>query len=254
MKSIYTLFLLVLPVLSVAQPLEPLEADRPDQTESAATVPSGYIQLELGGIYEHTHATHSEITFPTLLSKYGVNDHFELRLITEVVHVKENAVSSSGLVPVEIGFKANLLQEHGLVPTTSFLGHLSLPKSASSQYTTTYYAPRFRFSMDHSLSPALSFGYNLGAEWDGESAEPIFIYTVTTGFALTDEFGAFLELYGFAPQYASADHRFDAGVTYGFSNDFQVDLAGGVGLSPSSPEYFVGMGASLRFPVASINR
>jgi hypothetical protein len=67
-----------------------------------------------------------------------------------------------------------LTEEKGIFPKTSFIAHIGLPNAASTKYKTDYFAPEFRFTMQHTLSEKFSLSYNLGLEWDGFSAEPTF--------------------------------------------------------------------------------
>lgn len=225
---------------------EPITTDRPDQTESPTLVPKGMFQMESGFSYEQANPSESAIMSPTLLWKYGINENFELRLITEYSINKIDGKSTSGLNPVLVGFKVRLAEEKGLLPKMSFIGHLVIPDLASKGYRADYYAPEFRFTMQHSLSEKISLSYNLGAEWDGFTPEATFIYTLATGFELTDKLGVYTEVYGFAPQQAIANHRFDAGFTYLLSNDTMVDLSGGFGLTENAPDYFAAVGFSFR--------
>ena len=100
--------------------------------------------------------------------------------------------------------------------------------------------------MQHTLSDKISLGYNLGAEWDGETPEPTFIYTLTSGFALSEKTGFFIELYGFAPQQDKAEHRFDGGFTYLVTNDLMLDASAGFGITDNAPDYFTAIGFSFR--------
>jgi len=45
-------------------------------------------------------------------------------------------------------------------------------------------------------------------------AEPTFIYTLTTGYSISEKIGSYVEVFGFAPQTQTANHSFDGGVTY----------------------------------------
>jgi len=124
---------------------------------------------------------------------------------------------------------------------------LSLPKLASKKLKTDYYTPEFRFTMQHTLSEKQTLSYNLGAEWDGISPEPTFIYTLTSGYSFSEKISGYIELYGFIPQIQKADHRFDAGLNYLLNPNHQLDISGGIGLSETSPDYFVALGYSFRF-------
>lgn len=230
-----------------SQKLPPIQTDRPDQTECPFIVPAKYIQVESGFMYEKTGDSENSVTHPSVLWKYGISSRLEFRLITELETDKFRGGKGSGLNPVTVGFKTNLTQEHGIIPTVSFIGHLTIPDLAGKDMKVTYYAPAFRFTMQHSLSDKISLGYNLGAEWDGESPEPTFIYTLTSGFELSEKLGSYIELYGFAPQKGNVDHRFDGGLTYLITSNVMVDLSGGVGLTPNAPDYFISTGFSFRF-------
>jgi hypothetical protein len=63
--------------------------------------------------------------------------------------------------------------------------------------------------MQHTLSEKIVLAYNLGAEWNGETGEQTYIYTLTTGISLTDKLGCYTEIYGFIPKENQSDHRFD---------------------------------------------
>ena len=192
-RSVLTMCLLISFHLCLsAQDIEPLEADRPDQTETTSTVPKYHFQMENGISFEQTDANTKTFTHPSTLFKYGVNDRFELRLITEFTTIASKEKTYSGLYPVTVGFKVNMAKEKGILPALSFLGHLAIPQLASDKLQSTWYAPSFRFSMSHTLTPRLSLGYNLGAEWDGETPEPTFIYTLTTAYAISEKAGAYV--------------------------------------------------------------
>lgn len=225
---------------------EPIETDRPDQTETPAIVPKHMFQMENGFSFERTDRHSKSFLLPSSLIKYGVNGNFELRLITEFSVENTDGTKISGLNPVLIGFKAALAEEKGIWPKTSFIAHLMIPELASEELKTTYYAPRFRFTMQHTLTDKINLGYNLGAEWDGESPEPTFIYTLTGGFSLSEKLGCYIELYGFAPQKDKADHRCDGGFTYLISDNVMIDASGGFGISENAPDYYTALGFSFR--------
>ncbi|WP_162126688.1 transporter [Flavobacterium phycosphaerae] len=246
MKLKILLLLLWLSNTCFSQKTEPIQADRPDQTETPAIVPKGMFQVETGFTFQKNENHNETWSLPSTLWKYGVNGNFEVRLITEFVSEKIDDEKLSGFSPVLIGFKVSLCQEKGIVPKTSFIGHVSLPNAASSKYKTDYSAPEFRFTMQHTLSEKLSLGYNLGCEWDGVTPATTYIYTLTTGYAVTNKLGSYIELFGFAPQDDSANHNLDGGVTYLITDNFMVDLSSGVGLTDNAPEHYIAFGFSFR--------
>jgi hypothetical protein len=223
-----------------------LEADRPDQTETPAIVPKGMFQVESGFTFQKNNNQNQSFSLPSTLWKYGLSKKLELRLITEFVCEKIANQKAMGFTPVFVGFKINLLEEKGLLPKTSFIGHLSLSNTGSSNYKTNFTAPEFRFTMQHTLSEKMTLGYNLGCEWDGFTSTPTYVYTLTTGYSLTDSLGSYIELFGFAPKKESANHNLDGGFTYLINNNFMIDISSSIGLTTNAPSYYFALGLSFR--------
>jgi Putative MetA-pathway of phenol degradation len=244
-------FLMLLSGVIKGQNIPSIATDRPDQTECPFTVPKGYFQAENGFFYEKTTKNSLSILLPTVLWKFGLLDNFELRLITERVSEKKGTQTFTGLAPVKVGFKVKISEEKGIIPKTSFIGHLAVPKWASKEFRANFYAPSFRFTMQHTLSNRMTLAYNAGAEWEGETPQTTFIYTLTTGFSINEKLGTYLEIYGFLPQNQQPDHRFDGGLTYLINNNLMIDVSSGIGLSPNSPNYFISLGVSYRFNLTS---
>ncbi len=233
---------------------QPIQTDRPDQTECPFITPKGYLQAENGFTYENINKNNKVISLPTILWKYGLNKNVEFRLITETNIIKSLGNKVSGLVPTIVGFKISVSEEKGIIPATGFIAHLAIPNAASTNFKASYYAPSFRFNMQHTLSKTFSLAYNLGTEWDGKTPEPTFIYTLTSGMSITEKLGAYIELYGFAPQKQSADHKADGGFTYLITNDVMVDISGGFGITKEAPKNYFALGFSYRFNTKKNNR
>jgi hypothetical protein len=229
--------------------VDPIETDRPDQSESAGLIPKGYFQMENGFSIEDIEPGFI-YTYPSTLWAVGVNENFEVRVITTYINIQhEPNPDIDGLLPVQVGFKAKLLSQHGVIPKAAVLGHLSLPGIASKQFETTYFAPSMRLAFQNDVTDILSVSYNLGVEWDGEDPRPTFLYTFSPAVSLFHGLSAFIEVYGDVPQQRSDDfrHRLDGGFTYLVSNDVLVDISGGIGLSDNAPEKFIAVGLSYRF-------
>jgi hypothetical protein len=236
-------------MLAFSQNLPSIQLDRPDQTECPFITPKGYIQIENGVSVENVTTDHVNYTYPSSLWKYGVNEKLELRLVTELVSEKIMDKITTGIMPITLGFKVALLEERGILPKISFIGHFTAAQIGSEPFRANYAAPAFRFTMQHSISKRITLAYNLGTEWNGEAAEPTYIYTLTTGIGLTDKIGFYAEAYGFIPSHSEADHRCDAGFTYLITDNLITDLSGGLGLSPISPKNYLAFGLSYRFRV-----
>jgi hypothetical protein len=228
--------------------LPPIQLDRPDQTECPFIVPKNYLQLENGFLMQRLKDGSRYFTYPSTLWKYGINERFELRMITELVTLKSSGGSLTGLNPITLGFKANLLTEKGIIPRTSFIGHITTSKWGSRDLRTNTIAPSFRFVMQHTLSEKVSLSYNLGAKWNGEDPEPVYLYTLTSGISLTEKLGLYVELFGFAPEKEMAEHSFDGGFTYLVNNDLMLDISACTGITRNAPVNYYALGLSYRFP------
>lgn len=231
-----------------AQTLDPIATDRPDQTESPFVTPVNYVQVETGFNIEQIDEAVDVLVYPTMLSKFGISNRFEFRLITEQIELREGNNKERGWLPVQVGFKSNLVSQKGAVPEVSFIGHLVLPEMASENFRAKFYAANFRFLLQHDLCDWMSIGYNLGAEWDGFTPEPTFIYTFTTAFKLSSRLGMYAEVFGFAPQERAANHQADGGFTWLINNDVQLDLSAGTALTDNAPDYYTALGISFRLP------
>ncbi len=243
-KIIFSFLLISSSIYS--QTTEPIQADRPDQTETPAIVPTGIFQVETGFTFQKNDSFSKSFSLPSTLWKYGVNENFELRLITEFLFEEINNEKINGLSPIYVGFKVKLAEEKGIIPKTSFIGHISIPNAASKEFKTEFFAPEFRFVMQHTLSEKMSFSYNLGAEWNGFSAEPTFIYTNAIGYSINEQIGTYVEIFGFVPQKEKSNHSFDGGITYLISNNFMLDLSSGIGISKNAPKNYFAFGFSFR--------
>ncbi len=227
------------------QILGPIQTDRPDQTETPFTVPDNRIQIENGFSFEKLNDSTQSFTLPTILFKLGLNERFEIGIISEFT-VSPNSIESYGLNPVTVRFKEKITDEKGVVPTTSFIGYLAIPQFATENYKAKWFTPAFRFTMQHTLTDRITLGYNIGAQWEDQSPEPIFIYTLTTGISLTDMIGAYAEIYGFVPQESGADHRFDGGFTFLLHPNLLIDISGGAGINEIAPDFYGAIGFSFR--------
>jgi hypothetical protein len=241
------LFFVFVTTICKAQNQHPIQTDRPDQTECPFIVPTNYFQFENGFSYEKTNTDLSEIVIPTVLIKFGINDHFELRFISEYVVKSDIEKKNSFINPILIGFKTRLFEEKGLIPLTSFIGHISIPKAASIVYKKQFAAPEFRFTMQHTITESQTISYNIGAEWNGETAEPTYIYTFTSGYSMSDKTSVYIEFYGFIPNEEQSNHRFDGGFCYLLNSNHQFDISAGFGLTQTAPNYFFALGYSFRF-------
>ena len=251
------------PGAAQAEPPE-LVTDRPDQTESAEVVPRGFFQLEWGWI--HTADDEDEVTersddIGNFLLRIGIFENVELRLGWNGFSARDRRAASvgqsqSGLLDADLGFKIKLAEERGSRPQVAFLGALVLPVG-DDEISESRFDPAFRFAFAHSLSDRLGVGYNLGMVWESEFDDDgerkllsSAIYTLASGFAISDTVAAYVELFGSIPASASGipSNSFDGGFVWLVRPNLQLDIEAGVGLSSAAADWSVGAGLTVRFP------
>lgn len=233
---------------------EALVTDRPDATEASSTVGKGVLQFETGGLYEsfeENNIKSENYTYNTMLIRYGILDNLEFRLgwdfVEGVTTVNGNKLDNvtSGLSPLLLGMKLDIAEEKGCMPEIALIGHVFPVFSASEDYRPEYTGVDFRFSLSHTLSEKSSLGYNIGAQWVNDSPEAAAIYTLAYGYSFTDKFGMYAEVYGDFPEDSSANHYWDAGLTYLVNNDLQLDAYVGTSITEGQ-DLLLGLGFSYR--------
>lgn len=258
MKSLRLLIALALSTSTFAQEVQelnsPLVTDRPDATEASSTVGKGVLQFETGGLYEtfeENNTKNENYTYNTMLIRYGILENLELRLgwdfVEGVTTVNGNKLDDvlSGLSPLLLGLKIDIAEENGIMPEIALIGHVFPLFSASADYRPEYTGVDFRLSLAHTLSEKSSLGYNIGAEWGNDSPEAAAIYTIAYGYSFNDAFGMYAELYGDFPEDNSANHYWDAGMTYLVNNDLQLDAYVGTSITDGQ-DLLLGLGLSYR--------
>jgi hypothetical protein len=257
MKYLSVLLLVVLSYGLYSQDSQELVTDRPDQTESSVVVPHKTIQIETGALYEFDArygADDKNWVYNTTLLRYGLLKNFELRLgisysnFRSENYLYDYVYEVNDLSPLYTGCKIQITEEKGAWPEMAFLGGFSFPFTLINTEINYYTAPGMRFAFSHTLSDVFSFGYNLGAEWDGRHIQPEYFYSVVLGMGIQEKLGTFIEFYGAIPEDGESAHLIDGGFTNLIGPNLQLDISGGLGLNDEALDYFISFGFSLRLP------
>jgi len=238
--------LLFLPAAAFAQ--DEIETDRPDQTETVAIVPKGHFQMENG--FQHTQSEKgaSDLMLPTTLSKFGISDRIELRLITNLIFNRLADSTSTGLEPIVVGMKVNVWKGKGILPEFSLIAQAKLPKVASKNLQTKHIAPEIQLLFENTLTDDIDVGYNIDARWDGISVNPEYEYTISPSYKFTDKLKGFVESFGYFPPHQHANHWVDGGFLFRINKNVQIDIAGAYELSSHQHfhQYYETLGFSFR--------
>ena len=244
-KAILTFTLLLISFISLSQENETavLIGDRPDQTESPFLVPKGYLQFEDGFNYENENDQILNISYSSMLLRYGLFDHFELRFAADYNHVK-GALNNDfkGFSPFTIGGKIHINEEKGWIPQIAFLGHISIANTGADAFQQKYHSTNMLLAFSNSLTDELDLGYSFSVEFPADIDYTIGTYTLVFGYSLTEKIGTFIEVYGDFSKYMAAQNKFNGGVTYLIHPKLQLDFAGGFGLSQYAPNNYFTFG------------
>ena len=242
--------------LCFSQEVTDISTDRPDQTETATTVPLKSLQIETGLTNEFS--IFSRVYSNGTLLRYGLLNNFELRLEPELVCIPHDEYSNPkpkadiGIVPLGIGGKYHLSRESGIFPEFGIIASSAILPLCSPVFQIDFIPLKLNAAFSNTLSETFSLGYNLGIECDGENPRLLFFYTVSLGIALSSKLGSFVETFGLFSEDFVSESKIDAGFTYKIKPLVQLDLSGGlstfegiyINRYPRNP--FVSIGFSFR--------
>lgn len=233
----------------LAQP-DKIDTDRPDQTESASTVPKKWVQFEMGFLKQKNYTDEDYFQHPSLLTKYGIGKRLEIRLITEWATFKYKAVngvySVTGINSVQLGGKVNFFDEKGIRPKTSLIAHYDFGR-LRTLYKDSIDGLNFRFTLQNTISKVVSIGYNIGMEWDRFGSPPACIYTFAPGFNIGEKWYGYIEIFGSIWKDEKPETSIDGGIAYFVTDNLKLDISSGFGISKAAPDWYVAIGGSFRF-------
>ncbi len=246
-RQIVTVTFFILLVNSSSAQDDEIETDRPGKTDSPIPVNKFQLQVEQGFNIERDDEI-STLESTTLL-RYGLLKHLELRLEGNLNYDITSKGSSSAmqLQPIEVGTKLPLWQQKNWLPQTALLAHLGLPFLAARTFKGLKAMPDIKLTFQNELCKTLTLGYNAGAEWDGETADPEYAYSISNGIDFSEKWFGFLEVYGSVKKNESPQHSLDAGISFLINKNLKADAGYGIGISRSAPEWEISVGASYRF-------
>lgn len=237
----------------IASAQDKIDTDRPDQTESVVNTPKKYFQVEFGFGKENFSEADYNIIHPAFLFKYGLSKRVELRLegnfLSQYVHVIPETKTTTDLEPVEIGTRISLFEQKSARPKAALLFHLGLPFAGSGYDHQQKVFSSAKLSFQNALSDVFAIGYNIGAEWNGYTGKPTWLYTFSPNFNIGTRWYTYIEAFGTLYQ-GGWQHALDAGLAFYTSNNTKVDLSGGIGLGNNVLRNYIAFGFSFRIPTS----
>lgn len=189
MEKLVTLVFLLLALVTRAQDLQ---TDRPNETEMPTTIKPGHLQFEMGLAYEQEDGA-DVYEAPEIVLRYGVFKHAEVRLESDIIYNGGENGGVTGIEPLKIGAKYQLLKHHKLIPDLGILARLIVPFLADGGLREPYYGPEVRLLTQHTITKNCHIGTNLGVQWTTDGKQPEYIYTLTADHSLTQKLKCFVE-------------------------------------------------------------
>ena len=240
---------------------EPLVSDRPDFTEASTTVGRGVAQVEIG--YTYTSNSDNGVrtrghTYPEMLWRIGMlAEWLEFRIAYSAAAESSTApplprTDGRGSEDLYLGFKIGLTPQEGILPEMALVPQMTVP-TGSSEFTAGLVLPGLNWLYAWDITEELSFGGSTQANRSVDDLGDVYLevaQSFTVGVSLTERLGMYTEWFAFFPSgsiAARTQHYLDGGFTFSVTNDLQLDVRAGVGVSDASDDYFVGTGLVKRF-------
>ncbi len=194
-----------------------------------------------------------EIGIPKLLLRYGVADALELRLETPDLVLTRPSGGSFDSGPGGIAAGAKWVTPLGDKAAAGFIFMLGSPITGDD-FDLEGLSATLNGVLGVDLSDRFSIGGNLVLDAAGIGAgdnDSDLFYTFTgslaAGYALTDQWGMFVETFHSITEDEDYTPYADAGVTYLITPGVQIDAYAGADVSDPAGGWFAGTGAILLF-------
>jgi len=256
---IIALLALLFPAMGVqAQDDIDFSPDCPGATTGPDIMPQGSIDWETGFAHEwnRRNGDHERTwLINTSTFRMGLTPYAELRLQLDESATHTPNDSYAGISAAAIGTKIKLLDGSGAVPKAAFLGTLLLPGNSHSHYLPQHVGIQAHLLFENELSNRFSLGYDVGAEWSGDTSNPDVFFGLCLNYQATNELSFFVESYnGYNSQkqddWARPGHAShfncmsELGAAYMLSPRLQLNVYGDVNLNEPSKYANVGIGVA----------
>lgn len=211
--------------------------DRPDQTESPISVPSGSLQIETGiqVTYSGEQERTSELLLPTSLFRIGLSKSLELRVLSQFERSSVGELTNNGVSDLQIGAKLWIAGGQEATTNVGWLTHFSVP-TGSTELSRNEVAFSSLIAVDHALTDKVGLAYNLGYSNIGSAAGGL-TYTLALAYEVNSKMSIYVEPFGIYDDFQYLQINADAGIAYLINQDLQFDFSFGTGLYDNRMNY-----------------
>jgi hypothetical protein len=243
-----------------------MSTDRPDKTESAYTVDAGHFQLEMDVLsysYDRDNGLPGDtrvesLSIAPMNLKVGLCNRADLQMVVETYNSVRTHVRATGQVERQRGFgditlrlKANMWGNDGGRTALALMPFVKLPTNQDDLGNNSVEGGLIvPFAMDLGRG----WGMALMTEVDVVRGErgghnPEFINTITVGHNIVGDLDGYVEFFSAVSTEDDSEWvgTFDMGLTYGLTEDIQLDAGVNIGVTRSADDWNPFLGLSWRF-------
>lgn len=259
LKQILTAGLFMLPLYPLAMSAQDdieFSPDCPGATTGPDIMPQWSVDWETGFAHEwnRRNGAHERTwTVNTSAFRLGLTPNAELRLQLDESVTSTHEKNYGGISNASIGTKIKVFDGAKGLPKIAFLGTLLLPGGSHSHYLPQHVGIQTHLLFENELSDFLSLGYDIGAEWSGDTDNPDVFFGACLNFQPIDKLSFFVESYNrynsqkqddWAKVGHSSHFNFmsEIGVAYMVSPRLQLNMYGDINLNEPSKYANIGFG------------
>lgn len=206
--------------------LPTISADRPGALTGTDVMPLYKVQWETGIGFESSGDGAHTFTLNNTLLRFGLFENAEIRIGTDALLWNDGSSMehSFGLTPLTFGIKARFYESTGYLPSVSMLAELKSPHVGTKELLPAHLTPSLHLLFEHTFTNWFGICYNVGAEWDGETATPTTFLGLGLYFNITQHIGTYVETYNYIHPEGN-QYLTQFGFTWLVSRRVQLDLS-----------------------------
>jgi hypothetical protein len=244
-----------------------MSTDRPDKTESAYTVDAGHFQIESDLVsYSYDHDVEDGAntrvdawTVAAINFKMGLLNNVDLQTVVEAYnHITTDDLAvgqktrQSGFGDITSRLKINLWGNDGGTTALAVMPYVKFPTSqddiGNNSIEGGLIVP-MAVELPHGFGLGLMTQVDFVRDVDDSDLHTEFVNTITVGRDLVGNLGGYIEFYTAVSTEDDADWvgTIDVGLTYGWTENLQLDAGINIGVTRSADDFNPFVGISYRF-------
>jgi hypothetical protein len=244
-----------------------MSTDRPDKTESPYTVDAGHFQIEMD-VLNYSHDRHNpqrqnirveSVSIAPINLKAGLCNNVDLQLVVESytsVRVKDRETPSrtrhQGFGDITPRLKVNLWGNDGGPTALAVMPYMKLPTNqddlGNNSVEGGIIVP-LAIELPHCFGMGLMTQFDFIRDESGDGHHAEFVNSITFGRDIVGNLGGYVEFFSAVSAESDSDWvgTLDLGLTYGLTEDIQLDAGVNFGVTRSADDVNPFMGISWRF-------